>query len=1010
VLLRGRRLSIRGRALLVGLVPLAFLLLVCATVAVLQVGAERAAFLAHRSDNAVAQANALSDALVTTQKDAQRYLSTHRVQDLRPIARDRVAALRIAARLRTLSADNAEQERRATFVAGKTAQMFDYVQRYVADVAAHRPRAAAALTSAFAKSHALEDYQTERSAFIDAEQQIQLRRWRLLESKFYLLDGVLALGGVLAVLLTLTLTWRFGLQLARRLQTLAATAKHLQDEKPLARPMDGHDEIADLDRLYRRMADDMRQRESSLRKYRLLAQHSRDIILFTRRSDGRILEANAAAAQAYGYTVEEVAQLNARDLRAPETRGRLDAELDRAEDAPFIFETAHQRKDGSVFPVEVAAQSVLIDGEPLMVSIIRDISERRLAQREIQSALKQAVDASRLKSQFLATMSHEIRTPLNAVIGMTELLLQSPLTEEQQRFASVAHDSGEALLHLINDILDFSKIEAQRVELEIVEFKIVPLVEGVAALFASPAAKKRVALMTYVSPSIPQALVGDPGRLRQVLMNLTGNAVKFTERGSIVVTADLHQIDGDSVKVAFSVKDTGIGIPPETRASLFEPFRQADGSTTRRYGGTGLGLSISKGLVELMGGNIVVESEADAGSTFSFMLPFTLAEHQPAQPRSLAEMRALVVDDDPISQEIFARYLASWNMRCDVVGDPARACDLMLSAVLSGEPYDVAILDLMMPGMDGFELAKRMYSTADMSGTRLIMVTAYDEPERGRSAIAAGFSAYLTKPVRQSQLYDCIIDAVPNVVEAEQRLSIHEAPAPSKLRILVAEDNAINREVALRQLSKVGYAAQAVADGRQAVEAALSGQFDVVLMDCQMPNMDGFEATRAIRKGEMRSGKRVRIIAMTANALAEDRQACMDAGMDDYLAKPVTMESLKRALSAGDSSKALDVRRLNELFEGDPQGIKDFLATALPALQRIVQRLNDVQTTSERLAAAHELKGAAANVGAVEIAAAAAHLETVLRRGRSPIDTLLNQVQEAYERAVHHAASLEYEA
>jgi CheY-like chemotaxis protein len=455
------------------------------------------------------------------------------------------------------------------------------------------------------------------------------------------------------------------------------------------------------------------------------------------------------------------------------------------------------------------------------------------------------------------------------------------------------------------------------------------------------------------------------------------------------------------------VRDSGIGIAPEAIPALFEPFRQADGTMARRYGGTGLGLSISKALVELMGGSIGVQSAPATGSTFSFTLNFKRAQNQPPEPPNLTQMRALVIDDDPIAQEIFARYMTSWHMRCDTVGDAASACRLAQAAAADADPYDVILVDLVMPEMDGLEFARQIQSTIDLSHTRLIMVTAYDEPERGRTAIAAGFSAYLTKPVRQSQLYDCIVNASSGSNLQGSPASRSAEPHRGR-RILVAEDNAVNREVALRQLGKLGYAAQTVADGREAVEAALSGQFDVVLMDCQMPVMDGFQATRAIRKGEARSGRRVRIVAMTANALAEDRQACLDAGMDDYLAKPVTLGALQQVLRLDNGSGPLDIGRLNELFEGDREGMNEFLASALPALLRLVKRLEDARQVSERLAVAHELKGAAANVGALEIAQIAADIETALRSD-ADVTPLITQLFGAYEGAVNGAHALEHQ-
>jgi two-component system, sensor histidine kinase and response regulator len=999
--------TIRGQVFSLALVPLSVLFILLVLIAVLRLQTEQASAAVQRADDAIAQSTRIAAALVSMQRHISRYFERRDVRDLRAAQDESTTIPALAMRLRNLVQDSAPEEKRAVEISRLAGAILAAERQYLDAAKRGDRRAALAVLGSARARVAVAGWQSQTAALTQREIAVRDARWKHLAATYRVLDWVIGLGAAFGFLLTLAAAQTLGTRIVRRLEKLRRKTGRVTVGGVLGPPPEGSDEIADVERAYHAMADAVHQREAQLQKYRLLAQHARDIILFIRRTDGKIIEANAAAAQAYGYTVEELERLNARDLRAPHTVHLLDAQLDRAESTPLVFETVHRRKDGSPIPVEVAVQSVDIGGERLMVSIIRDITERRLAQQEVQAALKQAVDASRSKSEFLATMSHEIRTPLNAVIGMTELLLHSDLSEEQRHCALLAHDSGEALLHLINDILDFSKIEARRVDLEIIEFKLVQLVEGVAALFAAQAAKNRVALMTYVNPWIPQLLLGDPGRLRQVLTNLTGNAVKFTQDGSVVVSADLLHHDEQSVDIAFSIKDTGIGIAPEAIDALFEPFRQADGSTTRRYGGTGLGLSISKGLVEVMGGSITVESVPGAGSTFAFTLRLKTAQNQPAEPRGLADMRALVVDDDSVAQEIFTRYLSSWQMHCDATGDPVAACAIMDAAARTGDPYDVVLVDMVMPEMDGFEFARRVQAVAGASRTRLIMVTAYDEPERGRAAIASGFSGYLTKPVRQSELYDCIINS------SSPQARVTAQPAAPALtggrRILVAEDNAINREVALRQLGKLGFAAQAVVDGQAAVDAALSGQFDIVLMDCQMPVMDGFEATRTIRKGEARRGKRVRIIAMTANALAEDRQACMDAGMDDYLAKPVTLEALRGVLIRNDAEPALDFERLRELFEGDDRGIDDFLGSALPALSRLIERFNEPASISEQIAVAHELKGASANLGAAEIAQIAAQAEQALRTGNTDVSAFAARLSDAYDRAMG-ARSLEYEA
>ncbi len=994
-----RNSKIRTQVLALGALPLAFLLLLLLLFVVLQRQTEHTQMWIRHSDQVLAQSQRLTDGLVAAQRDLRDYVLKHNSGNLVAFRHDAARVPALQKLLLAITADNASQHRRAGAIDALASQILSFDDRFLAAYQGGHRAAAAAMSDSPQAVRISDAWRNQTAELVAAENDLKSVRWVRLQQEYAKLDWALGICAVLGFLVTFVATRAFGSRLVSRLNRLQATARALETGSDLDPPLEGSDAIADLDRAYHRMAVRVRERESQLQKYRLLAQHTREIILFVDRHDGRIIEANAAAEQAYGYTNRELAQLNVRDLRAPETLSKVDATLESAQEG-VLFETIHLRKGGSTFPVEVAAQGGVVDGRSVIISIIRDITERRLAQQELRVALQQAVDASKLKSAFVATMSHEIRTPMNAVIGMTELLLDTPLTEDQRKCATVVRESGQLLLHLINDILDFSKIEASHVELEFVEFAILPLTEGVATLFATQAGQKQIELMTYVDPEIPRVVVGDPGRLRQVLVNLTGNAIKFTKNGAVVIRADLKHETPETVEVTFAVTDSGIGIAPEALSSIFEPFRQADGSTTRKFGGTGLGLSISRGLVELMGGTLGVESVLDAGSSFSFSVEFKRASAQTSEAPTLCGIRALVVDDDRTSREIFAQYFSSWRMRGDAAADAAQACRMLEDAVDQGDPYDVAIIDLVMPGLDGLELGRRIRQNPRLNGTRLIMVTAYDEPERGRHAIAAGFAAYLNKPVRQSQLFDCIANASPLSTEEIRPQEPAIVPAGEHL-ILVAEDNAINRDVALRQLQKLGYAAEAVRDGREAVSVAASGRFSAILMDCHMPNMDGFEATRHIRKDESRKGKRVRIIAMTANALKEDREACIAAGMDDYISKPVTLDDLRRALSQAATAdvQPLDFDRLNELFDNDKKSACEFLASALPSLLQVIQKLDEADTQAARLALAHELKGASANIGASELASIAEDYERTAKDGDAGLAPYSRRLREAYDRA-----------
>jgi len=630
-----------------------------------------------------------------------------------------------------------------------------------------------------------------------------------------------------------------------------------------------------------------------LQRYHMLADATSDIIVFIDRADLVVVDANAAALAAYGYERTDFIGLPIARLRPPDEPYSSERIALAETQAGFSGELLQLRSDGTTFPVEIHLGAADVEGRRMIIATLRDISERRRAAEQITLALDQAIEASRLKSEFVATMSHEIRTPMHGVIGMSELLLETQLMPQQREYALTVKESAQALLAIIDDILDFSKLEANKIELEAVAFDPLQLVASAVNLARGTARDKGLRLHSAASPHVPAALRGDPTRLRQVLINLIGNAVKFTAAGEVVVSIAVDRDEGRTIVLSFAVRDTGIGVSPEARDRLFEAFVQGDGSTTRRFGGTGLGLSISRRLVELMGGRIWLGEHEGPGATFCFTARFERTPEIVA-PITIAagNLRVLVVDDDATTRRILESHLTGWGMQNASCEDLDSARAQLRVAAHDGKPFDVVLIDYVLPRSDGLAFAAELGEHPEYGYPSRVLITAFDAEGRKQAALAAGCAAHLRKPIDPSELYNTLGE----IERARRSRSTAAGNGTRSARILMAEDSALIRRVARFQLEELDYPVDIVENGQQAVAAVASGDYQLILMDMRMPEMDGLAATRAIREAERTSGRHIVVIALTANVLEVDREACIEAGMDDFLAKPLKLDALRAAL------------------------------------------------------------------------------------------------------------------
>ncbi len=782
--------------------------------------------------------------------------------------------------------------------------------------------------------------------------------------------------------------------------------------------------------LYRDVTEERRAREAlELSEARNVAFHEAALDgIMTIDAEGRITDFNPAMQNLTGRTRESVLGKSFLDVMV--TRGQVEEvaldfgefiQMGASKFIGHLIEVPLCLANGKELPVDMIVTPLRVRGALTFMVQMRDISQRKAAEQGQQLAKEFAEAASRAKSDFLANMSHEIRTPMNGIIGMAELALDTELTPEQREYLQMVKSSADSLLRIINDILDFSKIEAGKMDLESAPFSLRIALLDMMKTLALRAHKKDIELTIDIPPAVPEEVMGDVTRLRQILVNLVGNAIKFTDRGEVNVRVEVERSDSGSILLHFAVRDTGVGIPANKVEKIFEPFIQADGSMSRRFGGTGLGLSISMRLVELMGGRIWAESELGKGSTFHFIASFGLAvrdrEIHPKTPPELEGLAVLVVDDNRTNRHILSQMLQNWRMAPHAVDGGRKALAHMAFALSAQQPYPLVLLDAHMPGMDGFAVVEEIRKDPGLAGATIMMLTSDLAAGDVQRCKELGVTATLLKPIHQSELLDAIMKALAkpstvHVLPPAHTPAAEKAPPGERHRFLLAEDNRVNQRLALKLLERQGHAVVVANNGREVLdelEKAGPNGFDVVLMDVQMPEMDGMEATVEIRLREKKTGAHIPIVAMTAHAMKGDRERCLAAGMDGYVSKPISVGALRaevdRVLSVEhERSKgpAIHLDELRARLDGNDDLMAELAQLFLDDAPRQIREIREAQTQGEAVRlenAAHALKGSASTLGANELTSVAREIEMAAREEHlEETGELCNQLWREWER------------
>ena len=1019
--------GLRTKGLAVVAVPLAALALAGGVFAVFQVQDQRAGRLDSQSDAVRTTIQHVTIDLVNAETGVRGFLLTRQPGFLQPFLDAQANTNSDINQLISLVKDNPSQEHRAQLVKSLAATRLTHLQ---ALLAATSVPASAELGLLAESKVSMDAVQAELTQMDRVEARVQAARtadhnrittW--FNVAIAVVIGLGLAGGIAASLL-------FGFGVSRRVRRLQANADRLHDEISLTDLPSGDDEVGRLGASLANASVLLSEKNRGLRETQEFLDHliTASPVVVLRVSlehrgteDWRAMYVSANAERIFGHAPEDVVtDADFLTLVHPDDRGRLRnafVAAIRHNEADLEIRLRHHAGDYRWVHTTFHNEPAVSGSPAAMLVYLTDVTERKAMEADLVAARRGALEAARIKSEFLANMSHEIRTPLNGVIGMTGLLLDTGLSTEQREFAETARTSGEALLTVINDILDFSKMEAGKLQIETLDFELRTVVEEGADLLAEQAHAKGLELATLIDPEVPLDVSGDPGRLRQILLNLVSNAVKFTNAGEVVVHVHLDhtELEGPSM-VRFEVTDTGMGLGPDEQVRLFQSFSQVDASTSRRFGGTGLGLAICRQLVELMGGRIGVQSQPGRGSTFWFTLPLPAASRAPRPPPgspNVKGLRVLAVDDNDTNRTILEQSLEGWGMVPTTADSGDQALVRLREAVERGEPFALVVLDYHMPGMDGLELTRAIRADASLADVKLVLLTSSGRSDHVQKVRQSDVDAFLTKPIRQSALRDALSTALGMTETSPHRTvqtahSTAEAGANHRPHLLVAEDNPVSQKVAARNLEKLGYRVDVAANGVEALDAVERQSYAVVLMDCQMPEMDGYAATTEIRRREA-GGPRLPIIALTAGALSEDEERARAAGMDDYLAKPLNVEDLAAVLERwapiqipdtvdtvaasgfapfeppGTSDHPDDDRP--DLDPATVVGLRDLGGSALlddlvslfredvdRYLELFDQALTDQDPGALRQAS-HSFKGSSANLGATRLAAVAAQIE-----------------------------------